>query len=86
MFCFFIWKVYTNVPQGLNCHVSVYMACIYLYVDVCVGLFALFDENCDGQLDLSEMVRAVGWCCRKSGRHDCEPHDVHVHVNAYTCT
>ena len=41
------------------------------------GLFKVFDENCDGQLDLAEMVRAVGWCCRsKSDRQDCE--SIHV--------
>jgi Ca2+-binding EF-hand superfamily protein len=31
-------------------------------------LFEAFDENCDGQLDLAEMVRAVGWSCRSSPR------------------
>ena len=41
---------------------------------VCVGLFDVFDENYDGQLDLAEMVRAVGWCCRSQPRkrHKCE--------------
>ena len=41
---------------------------------ICAGLFEAFDENCDGQLDLAEMVRAVGWCCRSSSRekHNCE--------------
>ena len=52
------------------------------------GLFKAFDENCDGQLDLAEMVRAVGWCCRsKTDRQDCESihilstvHIVHVYM------
>ena len=41
---------------------------------VCLGLFEAFDENCDGQLDLAEMVRAVGWSCRSSPRekHNCK--------------
>ena len=41
---------------------------------MCLGLFEAFDENCDGQLDLAEMVRAVGWSCRGSPRekHNCK--------------
>ena len=48
-----------------------YCLCVSI---VSPGLFEAFDENCDGQLDLAEMVRAVGWICRSSPRqkHDCE--------------
>ena len=48
--------------------------CLTFDVCVCVALFGVFDDNCDGQLDLAEMVRAVGWCCRSRFRekHNCE--------------
>ena len=50
--------------------------CMCVHVYVRVGLFDAFDENSDGQLDLAEMVRAVGWCCRSIDhrRHKCECH------------
>ena len=31
-----------------------------------VGLFELFDVNCDGHIDLSEMIRGVALCCRRN--------------------
>jgi len=32
----------------------------------CLGLFACFDSNADGHVDLPEFVMSVSKCCRKS--------------------
>ena len=34
----------------------------------------MFDNNCDGHIDLEEMVRGVAMCCRRTEkeRHECK--------------
>lgn len=39
-------------------------ACPPIPHELCEGLFAAFDVNCDGHLDLGETVQAAAVCCR----------------------
>ena len=47
----------------LDCY-KLYTLCVFV-CSVFVGLFELFDVNCDGHIDLSEMIRGVAMCCRR---------------------
>ena len=40
------------------------MMCVSLSLPL-LELFGMFDLNCDGHIDLSEMVQLVAVCCRK---------------------
>ena len=38
---------------------------VFPWYDLFTGLFELFDVNCDGHIDLTEMVKGVALCCRR---------------------